>query len=94
LTAITTATLERRTLIEVRQIFPRACETLRPFFDPANSWGHPANHHHEHLALRALKEEFPQLSAQESYIVIATVKRLHAVGIVINVPQPMEPNDV
>lgn len=53
--------------------FPAACEALRPFFEPANHW---AGQTHQHLALRTLKEHFPTLSAQESYIVVATVKRL------------------
>lgn len=73
----TTIVIERRVLLEIRQIFPAACETLKPFFDPANGWGSGSSHH-EHLALRALKEEYPQLSAQESYIVIETVKRMHS----------------
>ena len=65
--------IERRTQHELRAIFPAACEALRPFFDPANHW---AGHSHEHLALRTLKEQFPTLSAQESFIVVATAKRL------------------
>lgn len=65
--------VERRTQHELRAIFPEACNALRPFFDPANQW---AGQSHEHLALRTLKEQFPSLSAQESYIVVATVKRL------------------
>lgn len=77
---------ERRTLLVLRQNFSAACESLKPFFDPANSWGSAANHHHDHLALMALREQFPHFSAQESYIVIATVKRMHAAGIDINTP--------
>jgi hypothetical protein len=64
---------ERRTQHELRAVFPLACDALRPFFDPANQW---AGQSHEHLALRTLKEQFPSLSAQESFIVVATVKRL------------------
>ncbi|MCF8210758.1 MAG: hypothetical protein K9K38_15355 [Rhodoferax sp.] len=77
---------DRRTQLEVRLIFPSACETLKPYFDPSNSWGGGANANHEHLALRALKEEFPQLSTHESFIVIATVKRLYASGWYTPVP--------
>ena len=65
--------VERRTQHELRAVFPEACNALRPFFDPANQW---AGQSHEHLALRTLKEQFPSLSAQESFIVVATVKRL------------------
>lgn len=77
---------ERRTLLGLREHFPAACASLKPYFDPANSWGGAGNHHHDHLALMALREQFPQFTAQESYIVIATVKRLHAAGIVITSP--------
>ncbi len=73
----TRATTERRTRHELRAIFPAACEALRPFFDPANHW---AGQTHAHLALRTLKEHFPQLSAQESFVVVATAKRLFAAG--------------
>ncbi len=76
---------ERRSQLQLRQIFPLACETLRPYFDPATSWAGASNNH-DHLALRALKEEFPQLSAQEAYIVVATVKRLVASGNYTPVP--------
>lgn len=69
--------VERRTHSQLRVIFPDACNALRPFFDPANQWAGQA---HEHLALRTLKEQFPSLSAQESYIVVATVKRLLTQG--------------
>ena len=66
-------TSERRPQHELRVLFSAACEALRPFFEPANHW---AGQTHQHLALRTLKEQFPTLSAQESYIVVATVKRL------------------
>ena len=65
--------MERRTQHELRAVFPQACDALKPFFDPANQW---AGQTHEHLALRTLKEQFPSLSAQEAFIVVATVKRL------------------
>ena len=68
-------TFDRRAQHELRTIFPAACEALRPFFDPANHWAGQA---HELLALRTLKEEFPTLTAQESFIVVSTAKRLFA----------------
>ena len=70
-------TFDRRAQHELRAIFPAACEALRPFFDPANHW---AGQTHELLALRTLKEEFPTLTAQESFIVVSTAKRLFAAG--------------
>jgi hypothetical protein len=69
--------VERRTRHDLRVIFPAACEALRPFFDPANQW---AGHSQEHLALRTLKEQFSELSAQDSFLVVTTVKRLYAAG--------------
>ena len=72
-----TPTEERRTRHDLRAVFPAACAALQPFFDPANQW---AGSTHEHLALRTLKELFPQLDTHESYIVVTTVKRLVASG--------------
>ena len=62
---------------DLRVVFPAACAALRPFFDPRNHW---AGQTHEHLALRTLKEQFPSLSAQEAFIVVATMKRLLVQG--------------
>lgn len=73
----TSTTSERRTRHEARAVFPAACEAMRPFFDPANHW---AGQSHEHLALRTLKEQFPELSAQESFLVVTTAKRLFVSG--------------
>jgi hypothetical protein len=66
---------ERRARHDLRLIFPAACASLQPFFDPANQW---AGHSHEHLALRTLKEQFPQLDAQDCFLVVTTAKRLFA----------------
>jgi hypothetical protein len=68
---------ERRTRHELRALFPAACAALQPFFDPATLW---AGQSHEHLALRTLKEQFPQLTAQDSFLVVITAKRLFASG--------------
>jgi hypothetical protein len=68
---------ERRTNPALRALFPAACEALRPFFESKSQWGGQS---HEHLAYRTLKEQFPQLDAQESFIVVATAKRLFAAG--------------
>jgi hypothetical protein len=70
-------TTERRTQPALRAVFPAAFEALRPFFDPATQW---AGQTHEHLALRTLKEQFPQLSAQECFVAVTTAKRLFATG--------------
>lgn len=54
--------VERRTHLQLRAIFPAACEALRPFFDVDTQW---EGQSHEHLAYRTLKEHFPELSTQE-----------------------------
>jgi hypothetical protein len=69
--------IERRTLTTLRAVFPAAFEALRPFFDPATRW---SGQTHEHMALRTLKEQFPELSAQDSFVMVATAKRLYATG--------------
>ncbi|MBI1905223.1 MAG: hypothetical protein HYS20_03120 [Rhodocyclales bacterium] len=68
---------ERRTNPELRAIFPAACELLRPFFDPDNRW-HGVTH--DHLALHALKDHFPQLGAQDRYMIMTAARRLFASG--------------
>lgn len=68
---------ERRQQPELRAIFPAACEALRPFFESTNRW---EGQTHEHLAYRALKEQFPELTAQQSMIVVATAKRVFSSG--------------
>jgi hypothetical protein len=68
---------ERRTNVQLRQIFPAAFEALRPFFETANQW---EGQSHEHLAYHTLKEHFPELSSQDVFIVVATSRRLFASG--------------
>lgn len=70
-------TVERRVRLELRAIFPVACDSILPFFEPDNQW---QGQSHEHWALRALKEQFPLLGAADSYLVIQTVKRMIASG--------------
>lgn len=68
---------DRRRRPELRAVFPAAFEALRPFFDPSNQWG---SHSHEHLAYRTLKEHFPHLSSQDSFLIVITAKRLFSSG--------------
>lgn len=67
-----TFTEDRRKQHELRAIFPAACESLKPFFDPGNQW---AGHSTDHLALRELKEQFPALSPQDAFLVVALARR-------------------
>jgi hypothetical protein len=64
---------ERRDNPQLRTIFVEAYDLLQPFFDPANSWGGQT---HEHLAYRALHEQFPSLSTQEVFTLVAAARRV------------------
>jgi hypothetical protein len=68
-----TAAEDRRSNPQLRKIFVEAYEVLLPFFDPANNWGGQS---HEHLAYRRLQEQFPSLSHQEVFTLVAAAKRV------------------
>jgi hypothetical protein len=65
--------VERRANPQVRTIFVDAYEVLKPFFDPANNWGGQT---HEHLAYRALHEQFPGLSTQDVFTLVSAARRV------------------
>jgi hypothetical protein len=50
---------------------------LQPFFDPANNWGGQS---HEHLGYLALHEQFPCLSAQDVFTLVAAARRVFSSG--------------
>jgi hypothetical protein len=64
---------DRRANPQLRTIFVQAYDVLQPFFDPANSWGGQT---HEHLAYRALHEQFPGLSTQEVFVLVEAARRV------------------
>lgn len=68
---------ERRANLELRSVFPAVFETLRPYFDSDNQWEGKS---HEHFAYRTVKERFPELTAQDCYIAVATAKRMFISG--------------
>ena len=68
---------ERRTNAQLRSIFPAACEALRPFFETSSSWSGQSQ---DHLAYQELRERFPELTSQDAFIAVNTVKRLLASG--------------
>lgn len=71
------AEVDRRSNPQLRAIFVQAYDVLAPFFDPANTWsGQP----HEHLAYRALHEQFPSLSTDEVFILVTAAKRVFMTG--------------
>lgn len=68
---------ERRRNAKLREIFVEAYDVIEPFFDPANSWsGQP----HEHLAVHALHEHFPELSQEQVFAIVTAAKRVFAAG--------------
>ncbi len=66
------STDDRRQCHAVRSVFEDAIERIRPFFDPDNSWGHGTM---DHLAYRALHEDFPELSPMEVHVLVTAAKR-------------------
>ncbi|MBL8477823.1 MAG: hypothetical protein JNK59_00820 [Sterolibacteriaceae bacterium] len=68
---------ERRANPHLRAVFVEAYELLAPFFDPATTWGGKT---HEHLAYRALHERFPDMSADDVFIMVTAVKRVSGSG--------------
>ena len=70
-------TTERRSSHELRERFVVVFEVLKPYFASENHW---AGSSHEHLAYRTVKEHFPELSAQDCFIAVATAKRMLASG--------------
>jgi hypothetical protein len=57
----------------LRVIFVEAYAMLQPFFDPANSW---TGQTHEHLAYRAMHDQYPQLSTQEVFTIVTAARRV------------------
>lgn len=57
------------------QIFGDVFLLVEPFFDPNNTWGGQPL---EHLAFRALREQYPDLSGDEAIMLITAVRRVYA----------------
>lgn len=63
---------ERRSNPELRVIFEQAYVLIEPFLDPNSSWG---GHAMELLALRTVRDGFPQLSVEQARVlVVASVR--------------------
>lgn len=71
-------TSDRRSNPELRIIFERAYDIVRPFFDASNSW--TTGHGHESLAYRALREGFPELGPQQMAIIVTAAQRVFQSG--------------
>lgn len=64
---------ERRTNTELRLIFEQAYVLIEPFLDPGSTWG---GHAMEHLALRTVRDNFPQLSAEQAHVLVVASGRV------------------
>ena len=64
----------RRVNTRLRSIFDEAFALIAPFFDPNNTWD---GHAIEHLAFRAMRENYPKLSQNEVYVIVMAAKHLH-----------------
>lgn len=66
-------TQERRQNLVLRALFDDAFLIIEPFFDPEQGWaGQPL----VHLAHRIVRENFPQLSAEEVHLIVVGAHRL------------------
>ena len=57
------------------QIFGDVFLLVEPFFEPNNTWSGQAL---EHLAFRAVREQYPDLSGDEVIMLITAVRRVYA----------------
>lgn len=52
-----------------------ALAALEPFFDPGSAWSGASL---EHFAFRALRDEHPELSTAQAYVLVVAAKRVYA----------------
>lgn len=64
---------DRRSSPELRVIFERAYVLIEPFLDPGSAWGGQAM---QHLALRTLRDNFPELSMDQAHILVVASLRV------------------
>lgn len=65
---------DRRRNPRLRGFFDAAFVMIEPFFDPAQGWG---GHSLEHLAFRVVRENFPELNAEEVHSIIVAAHRVY-----------------
>ncbi|MBS1190129.1 MAG: hypothetical protein H6R10_1921 [Rhodocyclaceae bacterium] len=65
---------DRRMNPQLRELFDSAYAMIEPFFDPQAGWGGRSL---EHLAFRVLRDNFPQLSAEEVHAVVVAAHRIY-----------------
>lgn len=64
---------DRRGNPELREIFEQAYSLIEPFLDPGSSWGGQAM---QHMALRALRDNFPQLNMDQAHVLVVAAARV------------------
>ena len=65
---------ERRHRLHLRVVFEGALAMLEPFFDPDQGWaGQPL----EHLAYRIVRDNFPELNAEEVHLLVVAAHRVY-----------------
>ncbi|WP_374691096.1 hypothetical protein [Accumulibacter sp.] len=65
---------ERRHRLRLRLLFEGAYAMIEPFFDPDQGWaGQPL----EHLAYRIVRENFPELNAEEVHLLVVAAHRVY-----------------
>ncbi len=65
---------DRRVHHNLRPIFDKACEITAPFFDSKQSWGGASL---TMYARQTLRDAFPELTQQETAILLSAVLRVH-----------------
>jgi hypothetical protein len=64
---------DRRSSPELRIVFERAYVLIEPFLDPDSAWGGQAM---QHLALRTVRDNFPELSMDQAHILVVAALRV------------------
>jgi hypothetical protein len=67
--------IERRKYHRVREVFDQAYVLIEPFFSSENRWGGQTL---DHLAYRILRDHFPGLTGEETFILVGAAKRVYA----------------
>ena len=70
----TRVTRERRQNLPLRSAFDDAFVMIEPFFDPEQGW---AGQSLEHLAYRIVRENFPELTADEVHALVVVAHRVY-----------------
>ena len=67
-------TQERRQNLRLRSVYDAAFLMIEPFLDPEHGW---AGQSLEHLAYRIVRENFPELTADEVHALVVVAHRVY-----------------